>query len=487
MNIKEKCEALVAFSAFNTKDINEDFIDIKLSDGPAGLRMPTEDYPMGKPQFCFPCVSILSCSFNNEVLFNVGKALASQCINNNVDILLAPGVNIKRTPLCGRNFEYFSEDPLLTGILASEYIKGLQSLGIGCSVKHFCCNNREFDRLFQSSEVDYRTIREIYTKAFEIIIKEADPWTIMCSYNPINGINVAENKFILNDLLREKLHFNNVLISDWGAVHDRVDSLKASLDIEFPSNPSSIDKLINAYNNKEITDLEIEQSLNRIKKLYKNIKDNKHKRIPMSQREIEDVSLNALLEGMVLLKNEDNILPLKGKNIALLGQFCVEPSYCGGGSAQIYLDKPISSLIDDLKEQMPNSNFKYSRMFFYQSCTEKYAFLQTMNLKDGYKVASECDEVVIVCGTNLVIETESYDRTTLKLEKNMEDLINNVAKHNKNVIVVIEAGSAIDMTNWINNVKAVLFAGFGGSMVNKALSLIFFNKYQNLHCHQRVI
>ena len=172
MNIKEKCEALVAFSAFNTKDINEDFIDIKLSDGPAGLRMPTDDYPMGKPQFCFPCVSILSCSFNNEVLFNVGKALASQCINNNVDVLLAPGLNIKRNPLCGRNFEYFSEDPFLSGKMAASYVNGVQSLGVGACIKHFACNNQETGRYVNNSIVDERTLREIYLSGFEIVVKK---------------------------------------------------------------------------------------------------------------------------------------------------------------------------------------------------------------------------------------------------------------------------------------------------------------------------
>ena len=467
---------LVSKEDFNSGYINDFYYGIKVNDGPAGLRMPTKEYPMGKPQFCMPCISILTSSFNPANMYKIGQCIASQCIKEDVDVILAPGINIKRVAGCGRNFEYFSEDPLLAGIMASEYVNGVQSLGIGTSLKHFCCNNREFDRLFQSSEVDYRTIREIYTKAFEIVIKNADPWTIMCSYNPINGINVAENKYILKDILRDKLHFNNVLISDWGAVHNRIDSLNASLDIQFPHSDESVSMIYNALENNKLDLNVVNQSIERITNLYNKINDNKHLRKALSYNQIEDIALECLCDSMVLLKNEDNILPLKGKNIALLGGLCAKPSYFGGGSASVYLDKPIPHLIDEMKKQMPDSNFEYSLMFSYNSCTVDLAFTQTMNLIDGYNKAKNADEVVIVVGTNNIIETESYDRMSLKLEQSIIDLINNVSKYNNNVVVVLEAGSVIDMTDWIDNVKAVLLAGFGGSVINKALSLILSGK-----------
>lgn len=470
LSVYEKCKLLVSESSFKTAQISEDLFSIQMSDGPIGLRIPTEQFPQGKPQYCLPCTNILACSFNEDVVFNIGKCLASQCIKENVDVVLAPGINIKRTPLCGRNFEYFSEDPYLTGILAIEYIKGVQSLGIGTSLKHFCCNNREFDRLFQSSEVDYRTIREIYTKAFEMAIKKASPWTIMSSYNPVNGINISENKIILNDLLRKKLGFNNVLISDWGAVHNRVEALKASIDIQCPDNEEAINSLIEAYKNGVIIDKQINESVDRIYQLCKKVKDNYNKRISLTDEMIHKISLNALHEGMVLLKNENGILPLRGKKIALIGGLCEKPSYFGGGSASVYVKDKIPSLKDTLQAVLPNSEINYERVFEFASCTLSLSNATVMGLKNGCKLASECDEVVIVVGTNNMIETESYDRTSLKLEPIIENVILSISKYNRNIVVVIESGGVIDVSNWESNVRAILYAGFGGSAINEALA-----------------
>ena len=473
---KEKSQLLVAATTFETKGINDKFISIKVSDGPAGLRMPTDEFPAGKPTYCLPCVSLLANTFNEDVLYNVGQVLASQCINENVDIILAPGINIKRTPLCGRNFEYFSEDPYLTGVLASSYVNGIQSKNIGVSLKHFCCNNREFDRLYQSSDVDYRTLREVYTKAFEMVIKDANPYTIMCSYNPVNGINVAENKFILNDVLRDKLHFENVLISDWGAVHNRVDSLKASLDIQFPYDEVQIKKLQRALNKPEIERL-ADDSLKRIEKLCEKVKYNKeHKQEPLSNEKVEEICINAIAQGSVLLKNKNNILPLKGKNIAIIGDFAYNPLYCGGGSAMIYLNHKFNSLMDELKAINNRKNYEYSRMYYYGSCTFYTGGIATVNSKEAYDLASRSDDVVMIVGTNHFIETESYDRESLKLPDSLELAILEVAKRNKNVVVVIQSGGVIDTSNWINEVKGVLHVGYGGSYTNKALAKLLLGK-----------
>ena len=474
---KEKCELLVAKETILSKESsNGKIFAIKFSDGPAGLRMPTDKYPLGKPQLCLPSINTIANSFNEEIAFAIGKCLASQCIEENVDVILAPGMNIKRTPLCGRNFEYFSEDPYLTGIQATQFVNGVQSLGIGACIKHFCCNNREFDRLFQSSEVDYRTLREIYLKGFEMVIKNANPYSLMCSYNAVNGINVAENKYILDDILRKKFGYDGLVISDWGAVKDRVNALKATLDIEFPKNPHNIEKLYQAYNDKIITDNDLDLSIARIEKTCNRIIENKSKRIALNDKQIKDICINTISEGAILLKNEDNILPLKEKNIALLGGLVYEPSYCGGGSATIYLKEKIKSLDYELKKQLPNANINYSMMFEYCSCTEKIANVQLSNLKGGYQIAYESDVAVIVVGTNRIIETESYDRNTLKLDDSIEFVINEVAKRNKNVVVVVEASCVIDMSNWINNVKGVLYANLAGSYVNEALALLLSGK-----------
>lgn len=477
LTINEKIRLLVSEGEFNTININDDFFSLKLSDGPVGLRMPTKEFPKGKPTYCLPSVTTIANSWNKNTAYEIGKVLATQCIEENVDIILAPGVNIKRTPLCGRNFEYFSEDPYLAGNLASYYVNGVQDLGIATSVKHFCCNNREYDRLFQSSEVDIRTIREIYTKQFEIIIKNSNPWTIMCSYNPVNGINVAENEFILNQLLRKDLGYENVIISDWGAVHNRVDSLKASLDIQFPNDENSINDLLKAYENNLITEEEIDLSVNRIKDLCKKVKENKHKRIPLSKKEVEDICVNAICDGTVLLKNENNLLPLKGnEKVAILGWPSHSPYHCGGGSATVYLDKPITPLIETLKEEMPNATLNYSRMFVYESCTVGLANLETMNLRDGYNLAYDSEVAILVVGTNNIIETESYDRTSLKLDEKMEEMIIEVGKKNPNTIIVLQAGCVIDVTNWIDYVSSVLYTGFGGSYINKALAKLISGK-----------
>lgn len=477
LSIQEKCQLFVSESTFTTKAINEEFFSLKLSDGPAGLRMPTEKYPEGKPQdICLPSMMVIANTWSKECAYLMGNVLASQCIDENVDIVLAPGINIKRTPLCGRNFEYFSEDPYLTGILASEYIKGIQDLGIGTSLKHFCCNNREYDRLYQSSEVDIRTLREIYTKAFELVIQEAQPWTIMCSYNPVNGINVSENKFILKTILRDKLKFENVIISDWGAVHNRAESLKASLDIQFPQDDQEIFNLQKAYEEKTITMEEMDETIQRIFNLCQKVKENKVKRIPLSKKQIHDISLDTIFQGTVLLKNEDNILPLKEGKIALLGGLCQQPSYGGGGSATVYLNHPISPLIEEMKKVLPNSYIEYSRMYSYSSCTVQPAHLQTMNLKHGYHLAYDSDVAVLVVGTNSIIETESYDRTTLKLPEKMEEMIIEVGKRNKNLVVVMEASCVIDMSNWIDYTKAILYVGLAGNYVNEAIAKLLSGK-----------
>lgn len=476
LSLKDKIDLLVAADTFHTAKINDDFFEIKLSDGPVGLRMPTDEFKNGKPTYCLPSVVSIANSWNEHVAYNIGQVLATQCINENVDIILAPGINIKRTPLCGRNFEYFSEDPYLAGHLASYYVNGIQNLGIGTSVKHFCCNNREFDRLHQSSEVDYKTIREIYTKSFEMVIKNANPWTIMCSYNPVNGINVSENKFILNDLLRDKLNFQNVLISDWGAVHNRALALKASLDIQFPYDEKGKQDLLKAIENKEITQDDLDKSIERIKKLYDKIKSNKHKRIPLNKNEIENHCLEAIYQGAVLLKNEDNILPLTGQKIAILGGPSENPLYCGGGSAQIYLNHKFTPLHTQLAKIDSQKEFVYSRMYFHASCTISPANLQTMNLMHGYDLASKSDSVVIVVGNSQIIETESYDRNSIKLDEITEEIILKVAERNKNVVVIIEAGSAIDVSNWADKVKAILFLGFAGSYTNIALANLLLGK-----------
>ena len=299
LTAEEKLRLLTAAGGFETESFNGKLPVLRAADGPCGLRIGTAEFPKGAPARCYPAPHVLANAWNPRVAERVGQALASECIEAGVDVLLAPGVNIKRTPLCGRNFEYFSEDPYLAGQTAKSYIAGLQSAGVGASLKHFCANNREWERLYQSSEVDERTLMEIYVRPFAIAL-QAEPWTIMCAYNPVCGVYASENPWLLKEILREKLGYNGVVISDWGAVHDRSRALKATLDIEFPHAPASLDNLKEGLEKGAIAQADVEDSVERILSLLKKKEaaGERRKALPVAER--EKIALDAAREGIVL-------------------------------------------------------------------------------------------------------------------------------------------------------------------------------------------
>lgn len=469
----EKLRLLVAKSSFTTYGANGKLPEIEASDGPCGIRRGLVEFPEGEPSVCYPAPHVLANSWDRAVAKAVGEAIASDCIEKNIDIILAPGVNIKRTPLCGRNFEYWSEDPYLAGVLAAEYIIGCQGKGVGTSLKHFCANNREYDRSSQASEVDERTLREIYVKPFEIILSQVSPYTVMCSYNPVNGINMSENEWALKGILREKLGFNGVIISDWSSVQDRAEALKATLDIMFPFEERGMDDLKNAYEEKRITDEQIDESVARITRLAEKVlKDRKtRKAIPETAR--RDIALDAARKGIVLLKNEGNVLPLKANKIAVFGNMsaCV-----GGGSAGTVLKYPPKPLSEELAGRLPNAEINYCPLFKHGSCIKTPAHVGVLNVKTAYEIAYDSDVTVMTVGTSEIIETESYDRTSLKLPDVLEDLILKIAEKTENLIIVLEAGSAIDVSAWIDKAKAVVYTGFAGEAINEAVADILVGK-----------
>ena len=470
---EEKIRLLVAKDRFNTDTANGKMPEIVASDGPCGLRWGLVECPQGKPSICYPSPHVLANSWDKEVIYEAGQAIASDCISKDIDIILAPGVNIKRTPLCGRNFEYWSEDPYLAGTLAAEYIKGCQGMGIGTSLKHFCGNNREYDRRFQSSDIDERTLREIYTKQFEIILKEVSPYTVMCSYNPLNGINLAENEWALKHILREKLGYDGVIISDWNSVHNRAEALNASLDIMFPFQQQGLDSLAAGYADGTINDEVIDQSVARIEKLADQVESDRKWRKAFSEEKRHEIALEAARKGMVLLKNENDILPLKAEKIAVLGNMF---SYIGGGSARTNLRYTPQTLAQELKERLPNSEILSYWTFKHASCLISPALVLVRNLQRAYDLAYDADVTVLTVGTSDILETESYDRTTLKLPEALENLILEISKRTKNLVVVLEAGSAVDVSAWIDSVQAVLYAGFAGEAMNEAIADILSGK-----------
>ena len=321
---EEKLRLLCGVGSWYTEDFGGKLPRIRMSDGPVGLRTTQPNAHGGQdtiPAIAYPCVQVLANTWDNACARKAGECLAEDCIERDVDLLLAPGVNIKRSPYCGRNFEYFSEDPLLAGTLAREYIAGLQGKGIGACLKHFLANNLEYDRFHQSSEIDERTLREIYYKPFEIAC-EAKPVSIMCSYNRVNGVYASENKKGFR-VLRDEFGFDGAIISDWDAVRDRTAAARAGLDLEMPFSQKSYEKFVADYRAGKITEEEIDQCAERMLALVNRLQDMKNKRkIAMTVEERREAGKHIAAEGAVLLKN-NGVLPLKkGAKISLCGS-CV--------------------------------------------------------------------------------------------------------------------------------------------------------------------
>ena len=474
LSLEEKMRLLVAEDEFTTYGIDGKVKKLSVSDGPCGLRKRRDPAVKGAtPANCYPSPHVLADSWDRAAVNAVGKAIASDCIDAGEDAILAPGVNIKRTPLCGRNFEYFSEDPYLAGVLGAEYVKGVQSLGIGACVKHFCAYNREHDRQHQTSEVDKRTLREIYAKAFEIIIKTADPYMIMGSYNPVNGINASENKWLMDGVLRKELGYGGVLVSDWEAVRDRAKALLASLDIEFPADKDGECRLINAYKNGEIFDEDIDKSVERILALCERIINGEKKRKPLSESERQNCSLKAAQSGIVLLKNDGNVLPLKGGRLAFIGD---GTHYVGGGSARVVSKNEIRPLCDEVKDRLPKAEIDDYRLITHGGDAPNASGIWIVDIPLAMQKAYDADVTVLTVGTDDVIETELYDRTSLKLSPRVEDVILKIASRSNKLVVVLEAGSAVDMTDWIDKVDAVVYGGFAGDRINQALADILTGK-----------
>lgn len=466
MDIENKLKLITGKNTWQTEEL-DGVPSIKMSDGPHGLRYVYKEengIQHSYKSVAYPTLSILSCSWDPGVVKKVSECIAEDCINREVDVLLAPGVNIKRTPLCGRNFEYFSEDPYLSGVLGKAYIEGVQSKGIGTSLKHFAANNREYERFFQSSEIDERTLNEIYYLPFKIAL-EAKPWTVMCSYNLLNGIYTSEHQQLLEETLRNKFNFNGVIISDWGACKDRVKSLNASLDLAMPYDSKFYNQLLSALNSNKLDINKLDASCNRILNLIKKKEEVKNLRVAnKTDLEKYEIAVEAIEKSMVLLKN-DGVLPLNANSILTVGQMAEYPSIGGGGSSYIEPLIPIKSLKEELEEVMLNSKIEHCAGYIMNGANVCAFGTRICMLK-----ASKNDVSIVVVGNNQNIELESVDRENISLHKEYVDLINNVAKVSKKTVVVIMAGSCIDVSPFEGNVNAIVYAGFGGNGVLKGLA-----------------
>ena len=483
LTLDEKINLLVGDSSMKTSNANGKLKPVYMADGPLGLRVNPNTMaqvpstlnmatglkePKVEPT-AMPSLANLANTWNEDLSYLFSSTIADDCIDNNIDVLLAPGVNIKRRPLCGRNFEYFSEDPYLAGIMAKEYVLGLQDKGIGACIKHYCANNSEYDRNAISSEVDERTLREIYLKPFEIAMK-AKPWSVMCSYNLVNGVYASENKYLLNDVLRDEFGFDGMVVSDWGAVHDAVRAIKANLNLIMPSSSYRIEQLKKGYEQGILSQDEIDQSVNEILKLSeKTINDNKKTTTVKENRHQNAVKIAT--ESIVLLKNEDKILPLKSGKILIAGVRNELPPYGGGGSSCMVVSQRPKSLSSLLMEKLGDkAEISYNSQLGHDLGSPgvtSVRFTPTL-MRNIYN----SDITLMLAGTNRLLEYEGGDREVLRLPYCEEDLIINAAKVNPNLIVLLYAGSAIDMSAWIDKVKGVVLVGYAGEGVNEALAKI---------------
>lgn len=462
MTLEEKVALCSGSDFWHTKSIERLGVpNIMFSDGPYGLRkqdLKNDNLGINNSikAVCFPASCATAASFNRSLIYRLGEGLGIACQSENVATILGPAVNIKRSPLCGRNFEYFSEDPFLTSEMATNYIKGVQSKNIGTSIKHFLANNQEHRRMTSSSNIDERTLREIYLTAFESPIIDGKPWSVMCSYNRVNGVQVSESYRFLTTVLRNEWGFDGYVLSDWGAVKDRILGLKAGLDLEMPSSNGMNDKdIIEAVGDgsldEKILNKSVERILNSVFKYEKNknvnVEWNKEEQHKLA-REIED-------ECIVLLKNED-ILPLDGKSsTAFIGLFAKEPRYQGGGSSHINSFK-IESALEAVKSKQ---NVLYAQGYNVDS-----EIINRNLINEAVSIAKNVKTAIVFVGLPDSFESEGYDRKHMKLPVNQTELIKAIIEVQPNTVIVLHNGSPIEMP-WINEVKGVIELYLGGQAV----------------------
>lgn len=429
-----------------------------ITDGPHGLRKQegaADHLGLNKsiPSTSFPTAVTTACSFDPELLYEMGEALGEKCIRENVAVILGPGINMKRSPLCGRNFEYFSEDPYLTAEVASGLVDGIQSKGVGTSLKHYAANNQEAARMVCDTVVDERALREIYLSAFESVVKKSQPWTVMCSYNRLNGTYASEHKWLLSDVLRDEWGFEGLVVSDWGATAGVVEGLKAGLDLEMPySGPVNAKRICKAVENGTLTMEELDNCVLRNVEMYIKAQQNKK---PSTRTEENDHKLarKVAAQSMVLLKN-DGILPLKKEDkVVFIGEMAKKPRYQGAGSSKINPSFLDNAYDEALKE---GYNVTYADGYLLEGKDGNGD-----KLKEAAQLAGVSEKVVIFAGLPDEYESEGFDRDSLKMPQEHLDLIEEITNVNKNVVVVLQCGSPVELP-WKDDVKGILLAYLSG-------------------------
>ena len=461
LTLEEKAILCSGKNYWQTKPIERLGIpSVSMSDGPHGLRRENdadESIAMKQsfPATCFPTASLTACTWNDELLYKMGKAIAEEAKDQGVSTVLGPGVNIKRSPLCGRNFEYFSEDPYLAGKLAAAYIKGAEGEGIGTSLKHFACNNQEYLRMTISSTIDTRTFRELYMRAFEIAVREAQPRTVMCSYNRINGVYSSDNKNLLSDILRDEWGFKGLVVSDWGAMNDRTAGIKAGMDLEMPYGAGYSDKeIIKSVKDGKLTMAELDRVVERVLNFVQAGLDGADDGFEADYDAHHELARAIAGEGQVLLKNDGNVLPLnKSERWTVIGELARTYRHQGSGSSHINCRKLVNML-----EAMDAEGINYD---FAEGYALSNNGVDAEKLAEAVNLATGKENVLLVVGLTDSYESEGYDRSRFDIPQGHIDLINAVAKVAKNVILVLLGGSPFAM-EWESNANAILNAYLSG-------------------------
>ena len=476
LTLEEKAALCSGISNWETTPIKRLGVpSLFMADGPHGLRREKEEggglFKESEPATCFPPAVTLASTWDRRLLAAVGRAIAEECLEQGVATVLGPGVNIKRTPLCGRNFEYFSEDPHLTGELAAAFIEGVQEQGVGTSLKHFAANSQEYRRMTISSEVDERALREIYLKAFEIAVKKAAPATIMCSYNPVNGIHTSDNRELLQDILREEWGFEGIVISDWGAVNDRVKGITAGLDLEMPSSNGILDgQIVNAVNAKKLDIKHLDAAVKRILRfvLEHSAVTKKAGAFRADYEGHHALARRAAAEGAILLKNSGNILPLApDADLAVIGRLAKEPRYQGGGSSRVNPKNLVSFC-----ERLGTEGIACTYAPGYSMVGDGYS---KKEIAAAVELAREKEYVLVFAGLTDEYESEGFDRTHLALPRGHNELIAALGEVSDKVIVVLSCGSPVEMP-WLERSAAVLNLYLGGEAGGEAAADLIFGR-----------
>lgn len=474
MSLEQKAKFVSGYDYWHLEEAKElGLPKIMVTDGPHGLRKQNTDKKTSDgiglgnsvPATCMPPAATSACSWDEDLLREEGEALAEECLQEKVSVILGPGTNIKRSPVCGRNFEYFSEDPLLAGKMSANLINGCQSKGIGNSLKHFACNSQEAFRMVVNEVIDERTIREIYFPAFEIAVKEAQPWTVMNSYNRINGVYASQNYWLQEQVLRKEWGFKGLVLTDWGASVDRIPGLENGTDLEMPSSGTlNTQRIIDAVNNGTLKEEVLDKRVDNVVDLIIKSKPALEKEFKFDIEAHHSIARKVAEGSMVLLKNEGGILPLKsGAKVAVIGELAKAPRFQGAGSSVINPTK-----LDNAYDELVKLGVDVTYAQGYEKGKDE---INSQLVSEAKNVAAKADVALVFVGLTEEFEGEGYDRENINMPSSHNNLVSEIAKANENTVVVLAGGSVVYIP-WISEVKALLNSGLGGQAGGSAVANI---------------